>query len=106
MAGVINSDSPLPDRQMGLNSAAWYSTGFPGSDSPDVASATHGPVVGNPIVSVPLASSQVPENMPRLPVTSGDTSGFSDDLPVHQDVLTPPMSDVTGIGHGSIGHRP
>jgi hypothetical protein len=101
--GAINGDGDrLPAEQMHLDTGGWYSTGYPGSPSPDQAPATAGPVVGRPVVSAPFGSSQLPENMPRLPVTSGDTSGFSDDLPVHESFLVPSHSDVTGAGKGRV----
>ena len=84
-------------------------TGAAGSSTPDPES-TAGPVIGNPVVSVPYASSQVPANMPQQAVTSGDTSGMSSDSPVPAsgDPLTGvSLADVTqtGAGQGS-GHAP
>lgn len=102
----------MADNQTGLNAqytadpqfvAGEYGmTGLGGSPSPNTAAATAGPVLAQPVVSTPLASSQLPENMPRVPVTSGDTSGFSDDQPIHSSPLLPDAAQaaVTGIGHG------
>jgi hypothetical protein len=91
----------------GPDPGAYYSTGLDGSSSPDVASATAGPVVGTPVVSSVYVSSQLPEGQVTLPVTSGDTSGFSDDQPVHASPLLPGAAYAaeTGIGHGHTGHR-
>jgi len=103
VAGVINGDgSPLPRDQMGLPTTGWYSTSFEGSQG-ILASETAGGEVGSPVVSAPFGSSQLPENRPRLLVTGGDTSGFSDDRPIHESFLTPSHSDTTGIGGGSYG---
>jgi hypothetical protein len=79
------------DPPFGL-SPAIAQTGAPGS--PGITAAeTAGPEVGRPVVSVPGASSQVPESMPRLSVTAGDTSAMSSDAPV------PPGGDpLTGLG--------
>ena len=65
----------------GVDPGPFYSTGAPGSPG-ITAQETAGPVVGRPVVSVPFASSQVPENMPTVAVTSGDTSAMSSDAPV------------------------
>jgi hypothetical protein len=83
------------------------STGLGGSSSPDVAAATAGPVVGTPVVSSVYVSSQLPEGRPTLPVTSGDSSGFSDDRPIHESPLLPGSAYAaeTGIGHGHAGHE-
>jgi hypothetical protein len=103
--GAINGDgNRLPAEQMGLPTAQWYSTSLPGSTG-IMASETAGGEVGSPVVSLPLASSQVPANMPRLPVAAGDTSGMSDDLAVHQSALIPSHTSDTGIGHGHAGHE-
>lgn len=105
MSGVMNGDgSPIPAEQMGLPAGSWYSTGFGGSQSPDVASVTHGAVLASPAISSPFESSQPPENRPTLAVTAGDTSSFSDDLAVHESALIPAFSDSTGIGRGRPGH--
>jgi hypothetical protein len=93
----------------GIGTAGLYSTGAgEGSESPNVPSATAGPVIGTPAVSLLAASSQVPENRPTLAVTSGDTCGFSDDQPVHGGTfLCPPGADVTGAGLGHVNeHHP
>jgi hypothetical protein len=95
-----NSETPVPWVMPGIPYPS--STGLGGSESPDTAAATAGPEVGRPTVSSVYVSSQLQEGRPTLPVMSGDTSGFSDDLPVHESVLVPPMSDVTGIGAGRV----
>lgn len=108
----------MADNATGLN--AQYDAGpFPGIVSGTeskfrppgsqgiTAPATAGPVVGTPVVSTPGMSSQPAEGRPTLPVTSGDTSSMSDDLPAHASVLVPgPESDLlsTGAGDGRAGH--
>jgi hypothetical protein len=58
-----------------------------------------GPVIATPVVSIPGASSQLAENMPHLPVTTGDTAGMTSDAPV------PPGGDpLTGLGLDSIAN--
>jgi hypothetical protein len=91
----------------GPDPGVYYSTGLDGSASPDVASATAGPEVGRPVVSAVYVSSQLPEGRPTLPVTSGDTSGMSDDQPVHESALLPGAAYAaeTGIGRGRTGHQ-
>jgi hypothetical protein len=84
----------------GVSPGAFYGTGFGGSESPDVASATHGPVLASPAVSSVYVSSQLAEGRPSIPVTSGDTSGFSDDLAVHESAIIPGFTSATGIGGG------
>lgn len=88
-------------------------TGAPGSpgvqDSPPGSGG--GGVIASPVVSVPFASSQVAESMPRVPVTAGDTAGMTSDSPVPPsgDPLTGlSVADVTqtGAGHGTAGHIP
>ena len=70
--------------------------------APDIQ---NGAVIGNPIVSDYLASSQIPANLPTHPVTQGMTSGFSDDHPVHAGPIfgstdaTP--YEQTGAGSGT-----
>jgi hypothetical protein len=111
----------MADNNAGLNqqyqappfglSPAIGSTGAPGSpgvqDSP--AGAGGGTVLASPVVSVPFASSQLPESMPRLPVTAGDTAGMTSDspVPVSGDPLTGlSLADITqtGAGAGHAGH--
>jgi hypothetical protein len=84
------------------------STGAPGSpgvqDAP--AGSGGGGVIASPVVSVPFASSQLAESMPRLPVTAGDTAGMTSDapVPVSGDPLTGlSLADVTQTGAGT-GH--
>jgi hypothetical protein len=83
----------------------------PGTVGIDPA-ATDGPVVGTPVVSVPFASSQPAEGRPRLSVTSGDTSAFSDDQPVHDGTAfmaggdTPVGPAETGAGRGHVVTTP
>jgi hypothetical protein len=66
-----------------------------------------GPVIANPVVSIPGASSQVPANMPTVPVVAGDSSGMSSDSPVNGGALQPgPLTGPdsyldTGSGSGS-----
>ena len=77
-------------------------TGIASTGAPGMAGITAemdaGGVVGTPIVSAPFASSQVPENMPRLPVTAGDTCSMSSDAPVPSGGGDP----MTGLGLGFI----
>lgn len=73
----------------------YTSTGAPGSAVASPGS-TQGAVIGSPVVSTPYASSQAAENMPRVPVTSGDTSGMSSDGPV------PGTDPLTGLSLGEI----
>lgn len=83
-------------------------TGAPGSQG-DTAAESAGTQVGDPIVSNPYGSSQVPENMPRVSVLSGDTSGMSSDQAVQASPITPgPASQYlsTGAGSGSGAHYP
>ena len=83
-------------------------TGAPGSaTNPDT---TVGAVISSPVVSNPFGSSQAAENMPRVPVTTGDTCSLSSDAPVPPsgDPLTGlPLSFIaaTGAGDGSAGHH-
>ena len=70
------------------------------------AAENAGVVVGSPVVSSPFASVQVPGNMPRLDVLSGDTCAMSSDAPVPAG--GDPMSGLslaqvtqTGAGQGS-----
>jgi hypothetical protein len=77
-----------------------HGTGAPGSQGIE-ASETAGAAVGRPIVSLPGFSSQLPEGMPRLSVTAGDTSAMSSDAPVPPggDPLTGiPLSDIASSG--------
>jgi hypothetical protein len=89
-------------------SAGIASTGAPGSAG-DTAAQTQGPVIGSPVVSIPGASSQVPANMPAVPVGAGDTSGMSSDQAVG-DNFTAISGDAaaglsaTGAGEGHAGH--
>jgi hypothetical protein len=86
---------------------SYASTGAPGSPSP-VADAPPGvgggAVIGSPeILTSTYASSQVPANLPRIPVTQGDTSAFSDDTPVHESPIMPGPASAylsTGAGQG------
>jgi hypothetical protein len=80
------------------------STGFAGTQSPDVASATAGAVIGRPTVSAVYVSSQLPEGRPTLAVTSGDTSGYSDDQPIHPSPLLPgsAYAATSGLGEGHV----
>src|SRR5689334_10441525 len=95
-------------------SQAIGSTGAPGSvpavvDAP--AGVGGGGVIASPVVSVPGASSQVAANMPAVPVTQGDTSGMSSDVPVYP---VPGVQGIdgyldTGSGEGTSiteGHHP
>lgn len=83
------------------------SSAAPGSQG-DTASETSGAEVGNPVVSMPQASSQVPANMPRVQVLAGDTSGMSSDQPVQASPIMPanPGYLDTGAGSGSGAHYP
>ena len=108
----------MADNSTGLN-AQYSGEFFPGlsagtgSSAPgsqgDTASETGGTEVGSPVVSVPGASSQVPASMPRVSVTSGDTSGMSSDQAVQASPITPGPVDAyltTGAGKGSGSHYP
>lgn len=102
--GVLNGDGDQPRDLFGV--ALPDGTGAPGSQGV-VASDKAGPVVGNPVVSAPYGSSQLPENRPRLDVTAGDTSSMSDDMPAHEDaIMAGPVADYlsTGAGDGSADH--
>src|SRR5215472_14204756 len=48
-----------------------------------------GPVIGRPVISAPYGSSQLDVNMPEIPVTAGDTSAMSDDMPAHASAIMP-----------------
>jgi hypothetical protein len=77
-------------------------TGAPGGTGVS-ASDTSGPVVGTPVVSNPYGSSQVPANMPRVAVHSGDTSGMADDSAAGVSAIAPGPQDgylATGAGQG------
>jgi hypothetical protein len=94
-AVTSNFGVPLPD-----------GTGAPGTVGVSAA-ATAGGLVGSPQVSVPFGSSQVPGNMPRVPVYGGDTSSFSDDLAAHASPIVAAPQDAllsTGAGDGAAGH--
>lgn len=55
------------------------------------------------MVTAQYGSSQVPANLPRVPVTVGDTSSMSDDMPVHASPIEPgPAAGYldTGAGRG------
>jgi hypothetical protein len=104
-----DGDHPIRETFPGISIPA--TTGAPGSsgvsDSP--AGTGGGAVIASPVVSAPYGSSQLPENKPTLPVTQGDTSGFSDDSPVHESAIVPgPVADYlsTGAGQGSGAHYP
>src|SRR6516164_9751959 len=104
------NDQYLPGQAPFGMGGAIANTGAPGSPG-ITASETAGPDVGRPVVSVPGASSQLPESMPRLSVTAGDTSAMSSDAPVPPsgDPLTGiPLSDIASMGphpdHTLTGH--
>ena len=96
------------DPPFGLSSGIG-STGAPGSSSLGDP-GPHGPVVGSPQVSVPGASSQLPQNMPVVDVTAGDTAASSWDSPVPPiDPMTGLQADSllsTGSGSGHVGGPP
>ena len=85
-------------------STAIASTGAPGSAVPG-PEVTAGPVIARPAISMPFTSSQVPENMPTVPVTSGDTCSMSSDAPVPAagDWTGVPQAFIDGTGAGE-GH--
>ena len=94
----------------GQDAAAYASTGAPGSPG-ITAEMDAGPVVGRPVVSVPFTSSQVPENMPTVAVTSGDTCAMASDAPVPS--TGDPLTGLTlgfiadtgaGAGHTTTHH--
>jgi hypothetical protein len=79
----------------------------PGSDgitnsAPGVGGSS---VIASPVVSVPFASSQLAESMPVVPVTAGDTSAMTDDMPAHASGIdgtsdaAPYMDTGAGSGH-------
>lgn len=78
------------------------STGAPGSVVPG-PEVSGGPVIARPAISMPFTSSQVPENMPTVPVTSGDTCSMSSDSPVPAagDWTGVPQASIQGTGAGS-----
>ena len=89
----------------------YASTGAPGSegitDSPPGTGG--GPVIGRPVVSVPGASSQLPESRPTLSVTAGDSAGMADDLGAHTSAIAPGpldgyLSDGPWQGHTMARH--
>jgi hypothetical protein len=92
------------DPPFGLSKAI-AQTGAPGSPGVQ-ASQTFGPVIGNPVISLPGFSSQLPEGRPTLPVAAGDTCSSSADAPVPgMDPLTGlSLADVTqtGAGQGTV----
>jgi hypothetical protein len=102
------NDQYLPGQAPFGLSAAIAQTGAPGS--PGITAAeTAGAEVGRPTVSVPGASSQLPESMPRVSVTAGDTSAMSSDAPVPPggDPLTGiPLSDIASMGPYPAWHDP
>jgi hypothetical protein len=111
---AINSQYSDPGPLFG-GAADYANTGAPGSASPvtdEPSGSGGGGVIGNPVVSVPGASSQVAASMPVVPVTAGDTSSFSDDMPVHKSELFPADPSAymsTGAGMGTdttAGHHP
>jgi hypothetical protein len=98
--------------QFGLNTAAYASTGAPGTPGVS-ASETSGSVIASPVVSTPGASSQIPANAPRVQVMSGDTTGMSSDavVPSGGDPLTGLSAGqltTTGAGQGHVAgpHHP
>jgi hypothetical protein len=106
MADVDPHNQQYSSPPFGL-SGDYASTGAGGSPGTSAA-ATAGPVVGSPaVLSGPYQSSQLP--IAHVPVHSGDTSAFSDDVPVHASPLLPgdPAPYLsTGAGTGHAGHVP
>jgi hypothetical protein len=108
---VARYDSPnFPDQVPGFaarNSHDYMSA--PGSDSPGDPGPT-GQVIGSAVVSAPFGSSQLPENRPVLPVTAGDSCGFSDDKPIHDNTAflaggrLGNSPSETGAGRGQADH--
>jgi hypothetical protein len=103
----------MADNSTGLNAqydsagaqivpGSYASTGAPGSPGePD--EAHQGSLIGSPVVSAPYGTSQLPANMPSVDVYQGDTSGFSDDNPVHESPTMPGPASAylsTGAGQG------
>ena len=84
-------------------SEAIASTGAPGSAGASAAGS--GAPIGSPVVSVPFTSSQVPEDMPRFDVHSGDT-GVPGQLNEGISGLGPDFTAATGAGLGSANHSP
>ena len=85
----------------------YASTGLGGTQG-DMASQTQGPTIGDPVVSAPFGSSQLPVNMPRLPVLAGDTSAMSSDQAVGDHFTTISGASqaalaATGSGTGHVG---
>jgi hypothetical protein len=82
----------------GIDSGAQGRFRAPGSAG-ITAEATAGGEVGTPVVTDQYGSSQVPANLPRVSVMSGDTSGMADDQPAHASVTVPgPESDYMSAG--------
>lgn len=88
----------------GIRAAGNKAPGSPGIS----ATETTGDVVGAPVVlSSPYGSSQVPGNLARVPVHSGDTSSMADDLAAHASVIEPgPESAYADTGAGAGNANP
>jgi hypothetical protein len=100
-------DSPGP--AFGGPTAGYAYSGAAGTqgvvDSP--AGVGGGAVIGEGRVSAPFGSSQLAANIGEVPVTQGDTSGFSDDLPAHSSaIVQAPQEQLfsTGAGQGHANH--
>lgn len=99
-----NGQYSSPPFNLGGNYA---STGL-GAGSPGIQDEPPGVggggVIAEAVVSAPFGSSQLPENVGHLPVTAGDTSAMSDDMPIHDSPLLPgaAYASVTGIGGGHV----
>ena len=77
------------------------STGAPGSEGVS-ASDTAGAVIGSAQPRSVLFAPSVP--VPEVRVHAGDTTGFSDDQPIHQSPLLPHAAEAssTGAGDGNV----
>jgi hypothetical protein len=91
------------DKPFGLG-GDYLSSGAPGSpgvtvSDPDATVATV------PVHSSPYWSAQA-DPAPDVTVGVGDTSGFSDDTPIHESALLPHGEEAltTGAGDGHAGH--
>jgi hypothetical protein len=78
----------------------------PGSEGSNPGDTT-GPVIATPLVTTPGVSTQIPAGQVGVPVTSGDTSGQSNDDAIPNRLLAPaPGADRTGAGSGHYGRQP
>jgi hypothetical protein len=83
------------------------STSFGGSpgvqDSPPGIGG--GAVIATPVISAPLASSQLPQNMPTIPVVQGDTAGMADYIGAHTSAIMPGPAGWLPVHRAGQRHR-